>query len=314
MVKKAVGIDIGGTYVKGALVDERGVILVKDQIPTHKEDGFAEILRNIAAFVQRLAVAGGATLQDLVGVGVGIPGFIDDREGSAVEVINVGWRQVPLRAILANALGLSIWMENDANAAALGESWIGAGRGAESLLCVTLGTGVGGGIVLQQRVWRGTNHMAGELGHFVVDPDGVPCKCGKRGCLETFASATGMLRLAREGLERGEPSVLMADRLSTIEIFDAAANGDALAAAVVMTAADKLGRGLAYAADLLNPEVIIIVGGVAQAGEALLAPVRTAFARDALRRVAAATRLVSALLGNDAGVVGAAKLAFQSEW
>ena len=314
MVKKAVGIDIGGTYVKGALVDERGVILVKDQIPTHKEDGFAEILRNIAAFVQRLAVAGGATLQDLVGVGVGIPGFIDDREGSAVEVINVGWRQVPLRAILANALGLSIWMENDANAAALGESWIGAGRGAESLLCVTLGTGVGGGIVLQQRVWRGTNHMAGELGHFVVDPDGVPCKCGKRGCLETFASATGMLRLAREGLERGEPSVLMADRLSTIEIFDAAANGDALAAAVVMTAADKLGRGLAYAADLLNPEVIIIGGGVAQAGEALLAPVRTAFARDALRRVAAATRLVSALLGNDAGVVGAAKLAFQSEW
>ena len=313
MMRKAIGIDFGGTYIKGALIDTQGQILVKEQIPTLKEEGAASILRRIAELIKQLAAAHGVAWTELSGVGIGIPGFIDDQAGIAVEVINVGWKQVAVREPLQNALQLSVFMENDANAAALGEAWVGAGRGAKSAICVTLGTGVGGGIVLEQKIWRGSNHMGGDLGHFVLDPQGAPCNCGRRGCLETFSSATGILRLARVGLESGMTSVLQMESLSTKGIFDAAATGDELGQQVVAMAADMLGRGLAMAADLINPEIIIIGGGVAKAGDDLFVPVQHAFARYALPRVAEAARIVPAVLGNDAGVVGAGKLTFQND-
>ncbi len=309
-MKKAIGIDLGGTYIKGALIDEQGNIVVKEQIPTLRELGSESILERIAELVRHLAQLSEVPMTSIAGVGIGIPGFIDERLGMAVEVINIGWKQVRVREPLEKILQLPIFMDNDANAAALGEAWVGAGRGTNSAICVTLGTGVGGGIVFNQKIWSGTNHMGGELGHFVMDPDGAPCNCGRKGCLETFASATGILRMASEGIENGVPTSLSSVELSTKEIFDAAAAGDELAETVVTKAAEMLGRGLAMAADLINPEIIIIGGGVAKAGDGLFVPLRKAFIRYALPRVVEVVRIVPALLGNDAGVVGAGKLTF----
>ncbi len=309
-MKKAIGIDLGGTYIKGALIDEQGNILVKEQISTLKELGADDILRRIAELTRQLAQMGEVPMSDLLGVGIGIPGFIDERQGMAVEVINIGWKKILVREPLERMIHLPVFMENDANAAALGEAWVGAGRGTASAICVTLGTGVGGGIVLNQKIWSGSNHMGGELGHFVMDPEGAPCNCGRRGCLETFSSATGILRMARDGIESGVTTTLTIEELSTKGIFEAAVVGDELGQMVVAKASEMLGRGLAMAADLINPEMIIIGGGVAKAGDDLFIPVREAFLRYALPRVVEAARIVPALLGNDAGVVGAGKLAF----
>ncbi len=309
-MKKAIGIDLGGTYIKGALIDEQGQILVKEQISTLKELGADDILRRIAELIRQLAQMGEVPMSDLLGVGIGIPGFIDERQGMAVEVINIGWKNIAVREPLEKMVQLPVFMDNDANAAALGEAWVGAGRGTDSAICVTLGTGVGGGIVLHQKIWSGSNHMGGELGHFVMDPEGAPCNCGRRGCLETFSSATGILRMAKDGIESGVTTTLTIEELSTKGVFDAAVAGDELGQMVVAKAAEMLGRGLAMAADLINPEMIIIGGGVAKAGDDLFVPVRESFLRYALPRVAEAARIVPALLGNDAGVVGAGKLAF----
>ncbi len=309
-MKKAIGIDLGGTYIKGALIDEQGNILVKEQISTLKELGADDILRRIAELTRQLAQMGEVPMSDLLGVGIGIPGFIDERQGMAVEVINIGWKKILVREPLERMIHLPVFMENDANSAALGEAWVGAGRGTASAICVTLGTGVGGGIVLNQKIWSGSNHMGGELGHFVMDPEGAPCNCGRRGCLETFSSATGILRMARDGIESGVTTTLTIEELSTKGIFEAAVVGDELGQMVVAKASEMLGRGLAMAADLINPEMIIIGGGVAKAGDDLFIPVREAFLRYALPRVVEAARIVPALLGNDAGVVGAGKLAF----
>jgi len=309
MTQLAVGIDLGGTFVKGALVDEAGVILCSKEIPTLAHEGSDRVLARIAILVQELAEQGGTQLRDLSGVGVGVPGFLDEASGMAVEVINIGWRDVPVRKILASALGTVIHLENDANAAALGEVFAGGGRGFDSALFVTLGTGVGGGIVIGGRVHRGVNMMAGEIGHLVLEPGGAPCNCGRFGCLETISSATGLVRLAVQyAREAGTP--LTSEAPTAEDVFAAAARGTAYAQRAVQHAVDALGRGLAMAADLINPQVIVVGGGMAKAGDALLIPLRAAFLRYALPRVAEVLEIRPAVLGNEAGVVGVARLCF----
>ncbi|MHB1684073.1 MAG: ROK family protein [Bacilli bacterium] len=308
-MRTAVGIDLGGTFIKGAVVDEAGTIIAKDEVETLAERGPDDILQRIEELVRTLLKRTGIEVADCAGVGIGIPGFIDTETGVAVEVINIGWKDVRVREPLTQSLGLPVYMENDANAAALGEAFAGAGKGSDSAFCITLGTGVGGGVILDGKVLRGASHMAGEIGHIVMFPGGAPCNCGHRGCLETVSSATGVVRLARERIMRGEMTELQSENLTAAEVFAAAVRGDALAQAVVAEAAEVLGRGLAIGANIINPEVIVVGGGMARAGETLFQPLREAFARYALGRVADAVRIVPALLGNDAGVVGASKLA-----
>ncbi len=308
-MRTAVGIDLGGTFIKGAVVDEEGTIVIKEEIPTHAERGPADILRRIEELVRVLIGRSGVELSECAGVGIGVPGFIDTEAGVAVEVINIGWKNVFVRDPLAQALGLPVYMENDANAAALGEAFAGAGKGCESALCITLGTGVGGGVILEGKVLRGASHMAGEIGHIVLYPEGAPCNCGHRGCLETVSSATGVVRLARERMARGEQTELQSESLTAADVFAAAVRGDALAQVVVAEATEVLGRGLAIAANIVNPVAIVVGGGMARAGDALFTPLREAFSRYALERVAAVAQIVPAMLGNDAGVVGASKLA-----
>ena len=308
-MRTAVGIDLGGTFIKGAIVDEAGTIVIKEEIPTHAERGPSDILRRIEELARVLIERSGVELTDCAGVGIGVPGFIDTEAGVAVEVINIGWKNVFVRDPLTESLGLPVYMENDANAAALGEAFAGAGKGCESALCITLGTGVGGGVILEGKVLRGASHMAGEIGHIVLYPEGAPCNCGHRGCLETVSSATGVVRLARERMARGEQTELQSESLTAADVFAAAVRGDALAQAVVAEATEVLGRGLAIAANIVNPVAIVVGGGMARAGDALFTPLREAFSRYALERVAAVAKIVPATLGNDAGVVGASKLA-----
>lgn len=311
-MRHAIGLDLGGTNIKGAVVDERGRIVVRGEVSTGSDRGHAAVLDSMGSLVEDLAGRAGLGLGGLAGVGMGLAGFIDESTGVVVEAVNLGWRNVAVKGPLETRLGLPVHLDNDANVAALGESWAGAGAGHRSALCITLGTGVGGGIVLDGRIWRGANMMAGEIGHIVVNPGGARCNCGLYGCLETIGSATGVVRLMKERLAVGAVSQLSAEGLTAADVFAAAKAGDATAGAVTAEAAEALGRGFAIAANLINPDVIIVGGGMARAGEFLLELIRKAFAQYALPRVLEAAEIVPATLGNDAGVVGAAKLALYS--
>lgn len=311
-VRAAVAIDLGGTNMKGAIVNEDGHILLKDEVPTLAEKGATDVLHRMQGFIRDLSAQAGLQIGQLAGVGIGIPGFIDDASGVAVEVINMGWKNVSVRSVLSEALGLSVYMDNDANVAALGEAWTGGGRGRKIALCVTLGTGVGGGIVVDGRILRGMNTMAGEIGHIVLEPGGAPCNCGLHGCLETISSATGVVRLAREAMATGVSSAMHAEGLTAEDVFHSAEAGDEAAKRAVAHAIEALGRGLAIGANILNPEVIVVGGGMSKAGDALFEPLHKAFSRYVLGRVGEAVTIEPATLGNDAGVVGAARLALSA--
>ncbi|MCL6516833.1 ROK family glucokinase [Alicyclobacillus sp.] len=305
------GIDIGGTSVKTALVDDAGTPLIKRALPTDPERGPEDLCRRLAETLRAMADAAGVDRRAVRGAGVGVPAFLDLARGEVVEAINLGWRGVPLADLMADALGLPVAVDNDANLAALGEAWTGAGAGAETVLCATVGTGVGGGVVIHGRLHHGANGMAGEIGHMrVVREGGLPCNCGQTGCLETVASATAIVREARDRQDAGllppEERILGAEDVARL-----ARSGHEPARWVMETAARWLGFGLAQAAVVLNPDVIVIGGGVSKAGDLLLAPARAAFSEYAQRLVAEATSVRLARLGNDAGVVGAARLAMQ---
>lgn len=308
------GIDVGGTTIKAAAVTEEGVIAAKVEEVTEPGRGAAAVFDKMVLLMRRAVRQAGWRTAELSGVGVGLPAFLDRETGMAEEAINLGWRQVPVAEELRRRLGgVPFAVDNDANAAALGEALAGAGQGFASALCLTIGTGVGSGIVLEGRLWHGATGMAGEIGHITVDPEGRACNCGRRGCLETVASANGMVAEVAERIAAGVETGLPQDRpFDAREVFAAAAEGDPAARAAVSRAIDRLGFVLAGVGATLNPHVIVIGGGVSAAGEALLYPLRAAFAKYALPRVQAGTRIRLARLGNDAGVIGAALLQKQT--
>lgn len=305
-----VGVDIGGTAIKLAFVNEEGHIIRKWQLPTNKANHGAFIPKEIAASIRVHIEQLGESFTKLVGLGVGAPAFIDMGNDFVLEAVNIGWRNYPLKEMLEKATGLSTVIDNDANVAALGELWKGAGVGAKHILCLTLGTGIGGGVILDGKIYHGANGMAGEIGHYIVSPvDGVRCNCGKTGCIETVASATGIVRLAKERLAKGKASLLTLEKnVSAKAVFQALEQGDQLAKAVVEDAMERLGLVIANLSSALNPEKIIIGGGVSKAGEHLLAPLRRSFSTYALPRVQEGATFVLAKLGNNAGVIGAASL------
>ena len=306
------GVDIGGTSVKTALVSGDGEVLAKEPFETFPDRGYRDLCVRLKKSLEGAVSAAGIDIKQVSAIGVGVPAFIDIEQGVVVEAVNLGWYDVPFQEALQEIAGLPVVLENDANVAALGETWIGGGRGAKTALCVTVGTGVGGGIVIDGKLHRGVNGMAGEIGHLVLMKDGGPqCNCGNRGCLETLASATSIVREAKERQQQGQlpPD---ANIFGAEDVFKLAQMGHEAAQQVIGTAADWLGYGLALSAVTLNPDRIVIGGGVSTAGEQLLGPVREAFARYALTRTVEAAVVLPAQLGNDAGVIGAARLALQA--
>jgi glucokinase len=313
-----VGVDLGGTTIKMAFITSYGEIVSKWEIPTNTEDGGIHITMDIAKSIDHKLNELNQEKEHLAAIGMGAPGFIEMETGFIYQAVNIGWKDFPLKDRLEVETGLPVTVDNDANIAALGEMWRGAGDGAKNLLCVTLGTGVGGGIIANGQILHGASGMAGEIGHITsVTKGGAPCNCGKTGCLETITSATGIARLATEAVAvSNEPSLLKEQfdtlgSLTSKDVFEALAKGDHLAEQVLDETASYLGVAIANLSNALNPEKIVIGGGVSKAGDALLEPLRTYFNQYALERVASSAEFKIATLGNDAGVIGGAWLAKQ---
>ena len=303
------GVDIGGTTVKLGLFTSEGRLTGSWEIPTRKEDNGSGILPDIAASVSERIEKEGIARQKLLGIGLGAPGPFDD-EGVIHGAVNLGWGEFNVRSQLEDLTGLPVRAGNDANVAALGEYWMGAGQGAGEMLMVTLGTGVGGGIIHDGHIFNGSRGAGGEIGHIhMEDDEEEACGCGGHGCFEQYASATGAVRLARRILAESpdEGSVLRGRDIECRHIFGAAKEGDALAVRITKCYGEYLGKGLAIAAAVLNPEVIVIGGGVSKAGPMIIDLLTPAFMRYSFpgsRNV----RFTLARLGNDAGIYGAARL------
>lgn len=314
--KWLVGVDLGGTTIKMAFVNHYGEIVDKWEIPTDISEKGKNIPTDIAKAIDQKLVDLGQSKNKLEAIGIGAPGPVNSANGSLYVAINLGWSNFPLKDRLEMETSLPVVVDNDANIAAIGEMWKGAGDGAKDLVCVTLGTGVGGGIIANGSIVRGVNGAAGEIGHVTSVPEeGAPCNCGKTGCLETVASATGVVRLAMHTLETTTTSSVLRkthsdNKVITAKmIFDAAKAQDELALHIVNELAFHLGLALANLANGLNPEKIVIGGGVSKAGDTLLTPLKEQFKRFAFPRVAQGAELTIATLGNDAGVIGGAWLA-----
>ncbi|GAF19372.1 LOW QUALITY PROTEIN: glucokinase [Bacillus sp. JCM 19046] len=307
------GIDIGGTSVKLAFLTRAGEMIKKWEIPTDRQDNGARIVDDITLSISKEL----PSESSLLGAGVGAPGFIEMETGFIYHAVNIGWRDYPLKMSLRKRLEVVVRIDNDANLAALGEKWKGAGDGTNEELFVTLGTGVGGGIITRGQILHGENGMGGEIGHITsIREGGAPCNCGKFGCLETVSSATGIVRLAKEKRTENQSSLLNQleeNELTTKAIFEAAEKGDTVARAVIKEAVEHLGYAIANLANALNPAKIIIGGGVSKAGDSLLVPLREVFNQYALERVAESAEIKQAHLGNDAGIYGAVWLAIQAQ-
>lgn len=310
----AIGVDLGGTKILTALVDERGEVIARVRVatPTTGPDGVVDA---IVASVAELSRKSGISPRSALGVGVGAPGPLDPDTGIVFEPPNLpGWRDVPLAAIMAERLGVPAFLENDANAAAMGERWVGAGRGVDDLVYLTVSTGIGGGLILAGRLYRGVSGTAGEVGHMAIARDGPRCGCGRIGCLEAMASGTAIAREARLAVERGSPTVLSQvapEAITSEDVAHAALGGDPLAREIFAGAAAALGTGITNLVNLLNPALVIVGGGVTRAGELLFAPVRRIVQEEAFERPWAAVQVVPAALGDDVGVIGAAAVAYE---
>ncbi|MEC0274489.1 MULTISPECIES: ROK family glucokinase [Peribacillus] len=315
MEKWLMGVDLGGTTTKLALINLYGEIIHKWEISTDISEKGKYITINIAKAIDAKLVELNEPKSKIVGIGMGAPGPVKFVNGSIYEAVNLGWKDYPLKDLLEVETALPAVIDNDANMAALGEMWKGAGNGAKDLVCVTLGTGVGGGIIHNGQIVHGTSGAAGEVGHITVVTDGgAPCNCGKTGCLETVASATGIVRMALEALNDADEKSLLQQKVeegNTVTsklLFQCAAAGDPLSKAVVDKVGNYLGLALSHVGNVMNPDKIVIGGGVSQAGDILLDPIRSAFGKYAFKRVSKSTKISLATLGNDAGVIGAAWL------
>lgn len=312
--KWLVGIDLGGTTIKMAFVTTEGEIAHKWEIPTDISQKGELITPHIASSLEQKLKELRIKKEQIVGIGMGAPGPVDMETGIIYEAVNLGWKDYPLKDKLEEETGIQAVIDNDANLAALGEMWKGAGEGAENLIAVTLGTGVGGGVIANGDIVHGVNGAAGEIGHITSIPEGgAPCNCGKTGCLETIASATGIVRQAMKAISQNSNSSLEAvlkskNKLTAKDVLDSAREGDKLASTVIDQTCFHLGLAIANLSNGVNPEKIVIGGGVSRAGDILLPRVIHYFKRFAFPRVAKGADIVVATLGNDAGVIGAAWL------
>jgi glucokinase len=316
-VRFVLGIDIGGTnLVVGSVAEDGSAMVAAASEPTHSEAGATDVVDRLVGLAERAIAttrreAPGA---EILGVGVGAPGPLDTKRGIVLLTPNLGWVNMPLRQLIHDRLGLPAALDNDANCAVLGEWWVGAARGARHAIGITIGTGIGGGLIIDGRLYHGASDVAGEIGHTTIDTEGRRCKCGNYGCLEAYASGPNIALRAVEELEAGAESRLRALvggdlRMITAQtVYQAAADGDELALEVVNDTAKFLGVGIGNLLNVFNPEVVVVCGGVTLAGDHLFEPLRREVARRAFKPAVTACRIVPGELAGTAGVYGAAKV------
>lgn len=311
-----IGVDLGGTNIVVSAMSRDGSRLYGTQSePTLAAEGaesvIARIARLVNSTVETTMSAAGVSRAEFLGVGIGAPGTVDRDTGLVMAAPNLKWYNFPLVARMTELTGRPVTLDNDANCATYGEWWLGAARGGRNVVGVTIGTGVGGGIIVDGHVYHGSSDAAGEIGHITIDLNGRRCGCGNYGCLEAYASGSAIAERAREALHNDESSILpqLVDgdlaRITAAVVYKAAGQGDALALEIVRDTAKYLGAGLANLLNVFNPDIVVIAGGVTQAGEALFAPLRTEVRRRAFKSVSDACRIVPGTLPGTAGVVGA---------
>lgn len=315
-MKYYVGIDLGGTFIKGGIVSEDGRILFKDKIPTAVEKSFEGIASDIAEFAASLSKRAEVEIE---AVGIGSPGTVDSKHGIVVYSNNINWKNANLGKAVSDKLNLPVSITNDANAAALGECFMGAGKNYKTVVLVTLGTGVGGGIVIDGKLFEGGYSAGAEIGHTLVKMNGERCTCGRRGCLEAYASATALIRQTKRAMTRYPESKmwqLCGGDLNAVEgktAFDGLSCGDVIAKRVVNKYIDYLAAGLTDICNVFRPDAVLLGGGICAAGDVLLKPLKKKVEKAVFGGVEyAPIKILNASLGNDAGICGAARLAMEN--
>ncbi len=314
-----IGLDLGGTNIKAGVVDDRGRVRAAESVPT-PVDGPSAVIDAMIGLTSVVAESAGIRVDDVACIGVGSPGLLDFERGIIIALPNLpGWADLPLRDHIAQRTGRPVIVENDANAAAFGEFWVGAGRdpSIRHMVMLTLGTGIGTGLIINGRVLHGGFNLGAEGGHVILDPDGPACGCGQRGCLESLASASHLARRAAEVLDAGERSSLQTihqrgDSITSKDVFEAVEAGDALARRLAEQTATYLAIGCINLCRLLDPQMIVFAGGMALAGDMLFDLVRGAFDRRTWSVAKDRVKIVPARLGNDAGFIGAAAVAWDA--
>ncbi|MCK5709206.1 MAG: ROK family protein [Deltaproteobacteria bacterium] len=317
MGDKVIGIDIGGTNLRGALVDSQGNILKRMKILSEADQGIDKLIDNLTNFISDISKG-----EKVTNIGVGIPGILDSKEGiisQAPNILNVN--DYPLRSVLNEKLGsaLNVAIENDTNSAAVGEWWMGAAKDVNSMIMLTMGTGVGGGIVLDDKLWTGAYGMAGEIGHITIYPDGARCNCGNYGCLESYASATAIRRMVKEGLEDKKLNTALRETTENVHIKDipkivmeAAGAGDSFSLGIWQEVGKALGIAIASLVNLLNVEMVVIGGGVSNAWDLFIETTYKEAHRRAFRAPMKRAKIQRGILRDDAGILGSAYLALKS--
>lgn len=304
-----IGIDLGGTNIAAGVVSENGEIVIKGSVPTNSARPNEEIVKDMAELAKRLITDCGAKTADVKGVGIGCPGTIDFDKGEVVYSNNIKMEHYPLAKTFRKYLDLPVKVDNDANCAAMGE-YVASGTNAKDFLLITLGTGVGGGLVLGGQMYRGFNGAAVEAGHVTLVSGGELCSCGKRGCWEAYASVTALIRDTKRAMEKHPESIMNeTDKVTGRTAFDAAKCGDAAAQEVVSKYAEYVADGIVSCENFIQPEVIAIGGGISREGDYLLDPIKEFIGKNRYNKFMPKTKLVTAKLFNDAGIVGAAMLA-----
>ena len=313
---KRIGIDVGGTNVKIALVDDNGKIIYSNSVPTYAKMGYEYTVNNIKQAIKDLMKETNTTPSDIEGIGFDFPGQVDCKTGVVKLAPNIpGWVNVPIAQMIEDEFHIPTRIDNDVRCAALGELKFGAGRGCENFICITVGTGIGSGIVINGKVVRGATNAAGELGHIKLQMNGGPiCGCGDTGCLEAFASGPAIVAMAQEYIKGGkstkfrEMAAVEGGEITPYMVAKAAEEGDPVAKRIFEIVGEYIGIGLTSVINLLNPERVIIGGGVAESGELLLGPIRKTIKERAMVVAGNAVEIVPAQLGNSAGVIGARML------
>ncbi len=313
---KRIGIDVGGTNVKIALVDDNGKIIYSNSVPTYAKMGYEYTVNNIKQAIRDLMKETNTTTSDIEGIGFDFPGQVDCKTGVVKLAPNIpGWVNVPIAQMIEDEFHIPTRIDNDVRCAALGELKFGAGKGCENFICITVGTGIGSGIVINGKVVRGATNAAGELGHIKLQMNGGPiCGCGDTGCLEAFASGPAIVAMAQEYIKGGkstkfrEMAAAEGGEITPYMVAKAAEEGDPVAKRIFEIVGEYIGIGLTSVINLLNPEKVIIGGGVAESGELLLAPIRKTIKERAMLVAGNAVEIVPAQLGNSAGVIGASML------
>jgi glucokinase len=311
-----IGVDLGGTnIVVGSMPSDGSCELSMQSLPTRPEDGATAVIERmvqmVEAVIANVSSETGAVREDFLGVGIGAPGPLERQHGVVVFAPNLGWRNFPLRQEIAQRVRLPATLDNDANCATLGEWWCGAAKGRRNVVGITIGTGIGGGLILDGRLYHGASDVAGEIGHTTIDSTGRRCKCGNYGCLEAYASGPAIAERAREALVADGTSQLLTlaggdpARITAQVVYEAAKHGDPTAREVVRDTAKFLGIGISNLLNVVNPDMVVVAGGVTQAGDALFEPLRAEVKRRAFMPAVEACEIVPGALPLSAGVVGA---------